>query len=184
MNIVQSINEKGKRSVAVAAGDGLHSLKGMTSTIALANRAFKEKKKLAGILIETSSAIDGGSWAVIGIGLNLVIPDALERDIGQAVADAPWLAQMDRNLLIAHLLNALAKAMEQFRQQGFAGFAERWNNLHAHAGQAVMVLDRGQVLHEGLALGVDHSGCLVLQTAQGQATVVAGDVSLRPAPSH
>ncbi|MDO9192400.1 MAG: biotin--[acetyl-CoA-carboxylase] ligase, partial [Undibacterium sp.] len=63
-------------------------------------------------------------------------------------------------------------------------FAERWNNLHAHAGQAVMVLDRGQVLHEGLALGVDHSGCLVLQTAQGQATVVAGDVSLRPAPAN
>jgi hypothetical protein len=55
MNIVQYINEKGKRSVAVAAGDGLHTLKGMTSTIALANRAFKEKKKLASLAKELSS---------------------------------------------------------------------------------------------------------------------------------
>jgi hypothetical protein len=55
MNIVQYINEKGKRSVAVAAGDGLHSLKGVTSTIALANRAFKEKKKLATLAKELSS---------------------------------------------------------------------------------------------------------------------------------
>jgi hypothetical protein len=55
MNIVQYINEKGKRAVAVAAGDGLHALKGITSTIALANRAFKEKKKLANLAKELSS---------------------------------------------------------------------------------------------------------------------------------
>jgi hypothetical protein len=55
MNIVQYINEKGKRTVAVAAGDGLHSIKGVTSTIALANRAFKEKKKLATLAKELSS---------------------------------------------------------------------------------------------------------------------------------
>lgn len=168
-------------TIGVAVAETLLAL-GVPVQLKWPNDILKEKKKLAGILIETSSAVDGGSWAVIGIGLNLVIPDALERDIGQAVADAPWLAQMDKNVLIAHLLNALAKAMEQFRQQGFAGFSERWNNLHAHAGQAVVVLDRGQVLHEGLALGVDHTGCLVLQTAQGQVAVVAGDVSLRAAP--
>ena len=167
-------------AVGVALAETLLAL-GVPAQLKWPNDILKEKKKLAGILIETSSAIGGGSWAVIGIGLNLVIPDALERDIGQAVADAPWLAQMDRNLLMAHLLNALAKAMEQFRQQGFAAFAQRWNDLHAYAGQAVLVLDRGQVLHEGTAIGVDQSGCLVLQTAQGQVTVVAGDVSLRAA---
>ncbi len=55
MNIVQYINEKGKRAVAVAAGDGLHSLKGITSTVALANRARKEQKKLASLAKELSS---------------------------------------------------------------------------------------------------------------------------------
>ena len=55
MNIVQYINDKGKRAVAVAAGDGLHVIKGVSSTIALANRAFKEKKKLAALAKELSS---------------------------------------------------------------------------------------------------------------------------------
>jgi hypothetical protein len=55
MNIVQYINVKGKRSVAVAAGDGLHAIKGVASTIGLANRAFKEKKKLATLAKELSS---------------------------------------------------------------------------------------------------------------------------------
>jgi hypothetical protein len=55
MNIVQYINEKGKRAVAVAAGDGLHALKGVTSTIALASRAMTEKKKLASLAKELSS---------------------------------------------------------------------------------------------------------------------------------
>jgi hypothetical protein len=55
MNIVQYINEKGKRSVGVAAGDGMHVIKGVTSTIALATRALKEKKKLASLAKELSS---------------------------------------------------------------------------------------------------------------------------------
>ena len=170
-------------AVGVALAETLIAL-GVPVQVKWPNDIHKEQKKLAGILIETSSHRDNGSWAVIGIGLNLTVPDALEREIGQAVADAPWLAQMDRNLLVARLLNALAKAMEEFVQHGFGPIAARWNKLHAYSGQAVVVLDRGQILHEGLALGVDHTGCLVLHTAQGQVTVVAGDVSFRPAPSN
>jgi hypothetical protein len=55
MNIVQYINEKGKRCVGVAAGDGLHVIRGVASTIALATRAMKEKKKLASLAKELSS---------------------------------------------------------------------------------------------------------------------------------
>ena len=168
-------------AVGVTLADTLQAL-GVPVQLKWPNDILKEQKKLAGVLIETSSHGDNGSWAVIGIGLNLTVSDALELEIGQAVADAPWLAQMDRNLLLARLLNALAKSMEEFRQQGFACFADRWNKHHAYAGQAVVVLDRGQVLHAGVALGVDKTGCLVLQTEQGQVTVVAGDVSLRHAP--
>jgi hypothetical protein len=56
MNIVQYTNEKGKRAVAVVAGDGLHALKGVTSTVALAARALKEKKKLVALAKELSAS--------------------------------------------------------------------------------------------------------------------------------
>ncbi len=147
------------------------------------NDILKEGKKLAGILIETSPVPEregGGTWTVIGVGLNLKMPHELEAEIGNAVADAPWLAQMDRSTLMAYLLNALARALEQFEQQGFTAFSARWNGLHAYAQQMVRILDQGQIVHEGIATGVDEAGCLTLLTPQGPVAVVAGDVSLRP----
>ena len=56
MNIVQFHNEKGKRCVGVVAGGQLHGLKGVSSTLQLAKRAFVEKKKLAELVAELASS--------------------------------------------------------------------------------------------------------------------------------
>lgn len=144
------------------------------------NDLLKDGDKLAGILVETAAGSDGATWAIVGIGLNLVMPDGLEQRIGRAVAAVPWLARMDRDALMAALLDGLAAALARFAQDGFAAFAGRWNLLHAYQGQLVTIIDRGEVLHEGLAAGVDDAGRLLLDTAQGRIAIVAGDVSLRP----
>ena len=146
------------------------------------NDVLKGGKKLAGILIESAPAKDApqpAGWAVIGIGLNLAVPDHLETTIGHAVADAPWLARMDRSQLLAALLNALAEVLTQFEAGGFKAFMPHWKRLHAHGGQMVRVRDHGQLLQEGRAAGADASGCLLLDTAAGRIAIVAGDVSLR-----
>jgi BirA family biotin operon repressor/biotin-[acetyl-CoA-carboxylase] ligase len=143
------------------------------------NDVLRDGDKLAGILIETQAAQDGGVWAVIGIGLNLLMPDELEAQIGRSVASLPWLARMDRNELLAALLDGLAGALREFERAGFAAFAARWNLRHAWHGETVTVLDGGAVLHEGSAAGVDDAGRLLLDTADGRIAVLAGDVSLR-----
>jgi BirA family biotin operon repressor/biotin-[acetyl-CoA-carboxylase] ligase len=143
------------------------------------NDVLKDGDKLAGILVETAQAGDGGVWAVIGIGLNLAMPDELEEQIGRPVAAVPWLARMDRDTLLAALLDGLLDALRLFERTGFAAFTARWNLLHGWQGQAVTILDRGEVLHEGLAAGVDDAGRLLLDTESGRVAIVAGDVSLR-----
>ena len=146
------------------------------------NDVLKNGKKLAGILIETAAANESGkdaAWAVIGIGMNLSVPDSLEAQVGQDVADAPWLAQMDRNELMASLLNALSEALLRFEKEGVGAFVERWNGFHAHTGQQVQVVDAGRILYEGTARGVDASGYLSIDTVSGRVAVLAGDVSLR-----
>jgi BirA family transcriptional regulator, biotin operon repressor / biotin---[acetyl-CoA-carboxylase] ligase len=143
------------------------------------NDLLKDGHKLAGILTETQGAADGGVWAVIGIGLNLVMPDELEARIGHAVASAPWLAQMDRNALMAALLEHLDMRLREFDRCGFAPFCARWNGLHAYQGRAVRIVDAGTLLHEGVAAGVDVHGCLLLDTDAGRIEIVSGDVSLR-----
>jgi len=147
------------------------------------NDVLKEKKKLAGILVETTSNDSESCWAIIGIGLNLQISDALEAQIASPSADAPWLARMDRNELLARILNRLAKGLPLFQKQGFFAFVQRWNALHAYENQLVRISDAGNILSEGRAIGVDAQGRLLLQTADAVVPIVAGDVSLRPVPT-
>lgn len=165
-------------AVGVALADTLARL-GLQVQLKWPNDLLKDGNKLAGILIETQAAPGGGAWTVIGIGLNLLMPDELEARIGRGAAAAPWLARMDRDALMAALLDGLAQALHQFGQAGFAPFAARWNLRHAWQGQVVTVVDGGAVLHEGIAAGVDDAGRLLLDTAHGRIAVVAGDVSLR-----
>lgn len=145
------------------------------------NDVLKDGGKLAGILIETAavgSARSGGIWAVVGIGLNLAMPARLAAQIGRPGAAMATLP-IDRNRLMAALLNGLSAMLAEFDGAGFAAFAARWNRLHAYAGRQVVILDGGQALHQGIAAGVDDSGRLLLDTAKGRIAIVAGDVSLR-----
>ncbi|MFC0251438.1 biotin--[acetyl-CoA-carboxylase] ligase [Massilia consociata] len=170
-------------AVGVALGEALGQL-GVQVQLKWPNDVLKDGAKLAGILIETQAAPGGGIWAVIGIGLNLVMPDEMEARLGRSAAGAPWLARMERDVLMAALLDALAETLRLFARQGFGAFCARWNLRHAWQGETVVILDNAAsgnpvVLHEGLAAGVDDTGRLLLDTLDGRITVLAGDVSLR-----
>jgi len=165
-------------AVGVALAETLERL-GVQVGLKWPNDVLRDGDKLAGILIETQTAATGGVWAVIGIGLNLLMPDELEARIGRSVASLPWLARMDRDALLAALLDGLASALGEFEHAGFAAFAARWNLRHAWQGETVTILDGARVLHEGSAAGVDDAGRLLLDTPTGRIAVLAGDVSLR-----
>lgn len=166
-------------AVGVAVAECLQKI-GVPVALKWPNDVLKEGKKLAGILVETQTNSEPGVWAIIGVGLNLRIPEELESEIGHAVADAPWLAQMDRNELMAALLHSLQQVLWTFEQAGFTALAERWNRLHAYHQQEVKIIDQGQLLHQGQALGVDERGSLLLLVAGTVLTIHSGDVSLRP----
>lgn len=171
-------------AVGVALAETLGSL-GVPVQIKWPNDLLRDGAKLAGILVESQTAkrdTDGAIWAVIGVGLNLLMPDQLENRIGRSVAAAPWLAQMPREQLVATLLSRLAAVLAEFDDTGFAPFCERWNALHAWHGREVVILDHEQIVQQGRAAGVDAIGRLLLDTAKGRVEVLSGDVSLRLKP--
>jgi BirA family biotin operon repressor/biotin-[acetyl-CoA-carboxylase] ligase len=165
-------------AVGVALAETL-AAQGVTVQLKWPNDLLKDGAKLAGVLIETQSVPAGGVWAVIGVGMNLILPDELEQRIGRPAASAPWLASMDRDALMAALLAGLAASLRQFEQAGFGAFCARWNGLHAYQGRPVDIIDRGVTLNQGVAAGVDDSGALLLDGAFGRIAIHAGDVSLR-----
>jgi BirA family biotin operon repressor/biotin-[acetyl-CoA-carboxylase] ligase len=98
---------------------------------------------------------------------------------GAEGVERAFVAAIDCEALLAALLNALAQALTDFNAAGLAPFIARWNALHAWRGEAVAVLDQGQVRQQGAALGIDDAGRLLIDTADGQIAVLSGDVSLR-----
>lgn len=167
-------------AIGVALAEALAAF-GIPLRLKWPNDLLRDGRKVGGVLLETANdrQLPHATWVVLGVGLNLALPPALARAIEQPAAALPELLRLERELLLAELVSALADALLQFEQHGFALFCERWNQLHAYAGQMVAVLDRGTVQQRGRARGVDQDGCLLLQTAAGLLPIVAGDVSLR-----
>lgn len=135
--------------------------------------------KMAGVLIETAAAKgENAIWAVIGIGINILMPQTLAQRIDRPAAAASALRER-REELLAALLDELSIALPLFERHGFSVFSERWNRLHAYSGLPVAIVEHGTLLHSGVAQGVDEDGRLLLDTVHGQVAIVAGDVSLR-----
>lgn len=165
-------------AVGVALAEAL-GMFGVQVELKWPNDVLLDGRKAAGILIESAGA-GNGCWAVIGIGINLDLDAGSQERLDRPSANLATLAGMDANVLMAGLLSGLAEMLEVFELQGLAPFAPRWNRMHAYAGQPVVILENGQVLHDGIGVGVDDVGRFLLDTGRGRIAVMAGDVSLRP----
>jgi BirA family biotin operon repressor/biotin-[acetyl-CoA-carboxylase] ligase len=138
--------------------------------------------KLAGILVELESA-PAGTLAVIGIGLNVQMPPTGEEEfihppaaLSQALSPLP-----DRHRLLAELLIELAAVLDRFDAGGFAVLRADWQQRHAWQNRPVRLLDGERTDRQGICLGADEDGALLLQTATGIERCLSGDLSLRVA---
>jgi len=130
------------------------------------NDVLRGGKKLAGILIELQS----NTAAVIGIGLNLRLPDAMPMALREKSAALDL--DVDTNGLLAAILVAFAAG-------GFAALRGEWLALHAWTGRMVRVLAPPGAAVEGACAGVAEDGALLLETPAGVQRILSGDVSLR-----
>ncbi|HSC22402.1 MAG TPA: biotin--[acetyl-CoA-carboxylase] ligase [Casimicrobiaceae bacterium] len=142
--------------------------------------------KVGGILVELNGDALGPSTVVVGVGLNIRLPQNVKRDIAQPVSDLATVAgrgapPIDRNKLLARLVSELAASLSQYAAQGFMPFAAEWQRRHAYQGKPVKLLlpDGEQV--KGTVAGVDSTGALVLADGPRRARFLAGEISLRRA---
>lgn len=137
--------------------------------------------KLAGILIEMQGDALGPSLAVIGIGLNVRLSDAVRGRIDQAATDLESAcgAAPDRNRVLALLLAELARVLETFGREGFAPLRGEWQRRHAYRDRAVTLIRPDARRESGIARGVAEDGALLIETRAGMRRCHSGEVSLR-----
>ena len=138
--------------------------------------------KLAGVLIELGGDVMGPTVAVIGIGINLRLPESVKARIDQPVVDLAKIGVAeDRNNLFAEILGELDSILRQFSAEGFAPFREEWDRLHAYHDKMARVRmpDKSEI--EGRVQGAGDDGALLLHTRSGPRKFYGGELSLRGA---
>jgi len=177
--------------------NGYQSVTGLSLAVGVAiNRALKEMavvdcqlkwpndiylggKKLAGVLIEIEGQPDALCHSIIGIGLNISLPENVQG------IDQPWadlsqgeLKQVERNSLCATLIRHLHRMLLEFEQQGLEPFVGEWMAADVFANKSVKLL-MGENVVEGIARGINKFGALQLEIDDKVKSFYGGEISVR-----
>lgn len=169
-------------AVGVAVVHALETLGAKGVLLKWPNDILYDNAKLGGILVELHSEADS-ALAVVGIGLNLSLPDGIGDDanfaLPAAALDSIISPLPERHALFAQLLIELAYVFDRFSNGGFAAVRDQWQARHAWQDCRVRLLRDGQLEKEGICRGADIDGALLVQTTAGVERCLSGDLSLR-----
>ena len=171
----------------IAAAEALHALGHVEVRLKWPNDLVVADRdglrKLGGLLVEGGGEHGGDVRAVIGLGLNVRMPDADAARIDQPWCDLRTLgATASRNAIAAAVLSQLLPALELFDREGLAPFLPRYAALDALAGRRVRLhLAEGD--REATPLGLADDGALRVRLDDGVVRMLhSGEVSVRAAP--
>lgn len=146
------------------------------------NDVYHNNKKVAGILVELSGQAGDAANLVIGLGVNVSMPDYVTG------IEQPWTSvqeilaskTVDRNRLVQHMTEKLHLAIKQYEESGLAPFMAQWAAYDNFLNAPVRLI-MGNREVSGICRGINEQGALLLETRQGIEAFVGGEISLRPA---
>jgi BirA family biotin operon repressor/biotin-[acetyl-CoA-carboxylase] ligase len=168
--------------IGIAVIRALKSLIPLDFQLKWPNDIYYQGRKLGGILVEVTGESEGPCTAVIGLGLNICLPDQEAVTIAQAWTDLSKITgrQPGRNVLAGCLLNHVLLATAEFEIAGIGVFLDEWRQYDGLKNQPA-TLFIGDRAYEGVVQGIDDNGLLLLARPDGTTQAFAsGEVSFRP----
>lgn len=144
------------------------------------NDLYYRNRKLGGVLVEIQGDLAGQCQAVIGIGINHGMPQWAGADIDQPWADISEMGAVERNYLVAAVIEQLLVMLENFTRHGFAAYAPVWRELDISRDRAVTLRTPGRE-YAGVARGIGDNGSLQVEIDGVIQAFHGGEVSLRVA---
>lgn len=140
-------------------------------------------RKLGGVLLELTGETSGPCVVVIGIGINVHMPEKEGEKIEQPWVDISTLAggvSISRNRLVSTLLDELVSTLKTFPDTGCKKLLDEWRKWDVVTGKTVkLTLPDRQ--YSGMVVGVDDDGMLLLELDGRVEKFSSGEVSLRVA---
>jgi BirA family biotin operon repressor/biotin-[acetyl-CoA-carboxylase] ligase len=158
-------------AAAVALAETLAEVAGLHPRLKWPNDVMSHGRKLAGILVESRIGVE--AIIALGIGVNVgqrQFPDELRERATSVLLESGRL--VDREVLLGALLGAFARWRARLEREGFAPIRARWLELGDTVGRTVVTAEG-----EGVAVGLDEIGALVVEVGGERRRVVAGEVT-------
>ncbi|MDG1492718.1 MAG: biotin--[acetyl-CoA-carboxylase] ligase [Luminiphilus sp.] len=162
-----------------AIGEGLERNFGLKMQLKWPNDLYLGGKKCGGVLIDLVQSSNQDWTIVVGVGLNVAMPNSGGNDI-----DQPWTdlgshsaVPLTRNEVGGQLLGALVPLLSSWQVGAFSQWRESWSRRDLMAGHQITV-QQGNHFISGRADGVDHSGALRVVTNEGLTVVQSGEASM------
>ena len=169
-------------AVGLAVYDTIKALYDIDLELKWPNDIYLNKQKLAGVLVELDGQPQGPCQLVLGIGINLQMPENFSQNIDQAWTDLSQHTQkLDKNELVSSLTYHLEHRLEQYRKSGLQTMHQQWNSLNAFAGECVE-LNTGHRSWRGICEGIDPQGGIRIRQDGDVKSYYGGEISLRKAP--
>jgi BirA family transcriptional regulator, biotin operon repressor / biotin---[acetyl-CoA-carboxylase] ligase len=174
-------------AVGVASAAALEALGVPGIGLKWPNDLLLDGGKLGGILIELRGESQGPATLSVGLGLNMWLGPGARAEIAESgglppadLASRAGDALPERNTVAAALIAAIAGCLDRAPEGLSDAVLSGWRQRDCLWGRAVRVEDAGAG-RVGIARGLDPSGALLLETADGsRQRVTAGEVTLRP----
>lgn len=178
--------------------DGIHGAMGLSLAVGVAlaecftdlgiegvsvkwpNDVYIRGKKVAGILVDLETLPEGPAHSIIGIGINLRVPEHVGAKIDQAWTDlsSELLQPVSRNHIAAQVRSFVLSALQRYAQNGLSAFEQSWRRYDCFLDKPVKLI-MGQRVCLGTCRGIDENGALLVEDEQGVRRYFGGEVSLR-----
>lgn len=127
------------------------------------NDVYFSGKKIAGVLVEMTMESNSHAQVIIGIGLNVNMRNTTDEINSWTSLYKILKKDLNRNSLIAALLERCIANLEVYQVKGFGYFQKKWHRYDLFLGKKVQ-LQCHDLMINGISHGVDHEGRLVIGT--------------------
>ncbi len=143
------------------------------------NDLLIEKKKIAGVLIETID-INNQVGVVIGIGINVHMSKEEGKEIDQSWISLDQVTDSinDRNAIIGDIVNKVFQLTTVFTDEGFKPYKLDYESLDILKGKKCIVNIKGTYKTVDV-LGVNNKGEMLVKDGSENLTLRYGEVSIR-----
>lgn len=147
--------------------------------------------KLAGILTQvtrahTSQFAKDHYVVIVGIGINLqqaqMLSEKYQRPIadwGQICEAVPEVRSHPPERLVATIAHQWWQALNEVTTHGFKALSSRYEQVDYLSQIPVNITDEGLIVNQGIAVGINDQGQLLVQSGADTQAISVGDVSVR-----